>query len=138
MELMRTWFEEVWNKGREDAIDAMAQPDVVVHGMEDPQGRPVRGVQDFKVFFRTFRKALSDLHIEVEHVITEGDFSAARFTVTGRHTGEGLALAPQGAKLNFNGMVIAKWKDGKIAESWNCVDFMKMVQQIQSASVQAS
>ena len=30
--LIRRWFEEVWNKGRMEAIDEMASPDVVGHG----------------------------------------------------------------------------------------------------------
>ena len=30
--LIRRWFEEVWNKGRMEAIDEMASPDVIGHG----------------------------------------------------------------------------------------------------------
>lgn len=131
MDLLTRWFEEVWNKGREEAIDEMADADVVVHGMEDPLGNPVRGIQEFKSFFRTFQNAFSDLHVEVGHTIYQGDYGAVRFTVTGVHSGEGLGFAPQSAKLKFDGMAMVRFSNGKIAESWNCVDFMKMYQQIQ-------
>ena len=32
MTFMERWYEEVWNKGRESAIDEMAEPDAVAHG----------------------------------------------------------------------------------------------------------
>ena len=31
--LVRRWFEEVWNKGREEAIDEMFAEDGVAHGL---------------------------------------------------------------------------------------------------------
>jgi len=33
--LVQRWFDEVWNKGRADAIDEMWAPDAVVHGLSD-------------------------------------------------------------------------------------------------------
>jgi hypothetical protein len=31
-DLIRQWFEEVWNKGREEAIDALCAKNAVGHG----------------------------------------------------------------------------------------------------------
>jgi hypothetical protein len=33
---VRRWFEEVWNKGRADAIEEMLAEDAVIHGLGDP------------------------------------------------------------------------------------------------------
>jgi predicted ester cyclase len=50
--------------------------------------------------------------------------------VTARHTGEGLGKPPKGRNLKITGMTMVRIKDGKIAESWNNIDFMSMYQQM--------
>jgi hypothetical protein len=37
--LVQRWFDEVWNRGRVDAIDELLAPDSVVHGLGDGQMR---------------------------------------------------------------------------------------------------
>ena len=44
--LIRRWFEEVWNKGRMEAIDEMASADVVGHGQA--QHATDIGLKEFK------------------------------------------------------------------------------------------
>ena len=55
--LIRRWFEEVWNKGREEAIDEMFAEDGIAHGLADESGEDMRGPTDYKPFFRKFREA---------------------------------------------------------------------------------
>jgi predicted ester cyclase len=90
----------------------------------------VTGVESFKGFYRAFRDALSDIYIDVQESITEGDLGVSRFVVTARHTGEGLGKPPKGRNLKITGMTMVRIKDGKIAESWNNIDFMSMYQQM--------
>jgi len=33
--IMRQWFREVWDEGREDAIDRLIAPDAKVHGLSE-------------------------------------------------------------------------------------------------------
>jgi len=46
------------------------------------------------------------------------------------HEGEGIGVAPTNQPVEFTGMVIVRLKDGKIVESWNEFDFMKMYSQV--------
>jgi predicted ester cyclase len=131
MTLMHRWFEEVWNKGRESAIDEMSWHDVPGHGLKAPGGNEVDGMEDFKAYHRQMRSALSDIHVVVEDVITEGDLTVARCVVTAKHTGEGLGKPPKGNPIQFTGMTMARIKDGKIAEAWNNFDFLTMYQQME-------
>lgn len=32
--ILDRWFEEVWNDGRAEAIDELAAPDIVSHGLD--------------------------------------------------------------------------------------------------------
>ena len=129
MTFMERWFEEVWNKGRESAIDEMAEPNAIAHGLGE-DGGDVVGLENFKLFFRRFQAALSDIHVKVEDVVTEGDRTVARVKVTAKHTGESLGIPAKGNKVEFSGVSIARLKDGRIAEAWNHFDFPTMYKQM--------
>ena len=129
-QLIERWFEEVWNKGRADAIDEMIAEDCVIHGLSGATGQPVKGPTQFKTFHTTFREAFPDITVAVEDMVVEGDKVAARCSVYGKHAGDSLGYKASQAPVEFTGMVIVRVKNGKIAEAWNNFDFMKMYQQI--------
>ena len=128
--LMRRWFEEVWNKGSEDAIDEMFADEGVANGLVDESGEALRGPSGFKPFFRKFREAFPEVEGTVEDTVSEGDRVAARCTVRGRHRGDTLGLAATDRPVEFTGICIVRVSDGKIVEAWNNFDFMTMFQQI--------
>jgi steroid delta-isomerase-like uncharacterized protein len=126
----RQWFKEVWDEGREEAIDTLAHADTLVYGLSGAGAPPMRGTAAFKQVFHTFREALGDLEIRVERTVTEGDTCAAYCVVKGRHIGRALGGSPTNQPVEFNGIAICKVRDGRIAEAWNCFDFLTMYQQI--------
>jgi steroid delta-isomerase-like uncharacterized protein len=128
--LIRRWFEEVWNKGRAEAIEEMFAPDGVAHGLADESGQELRGPTGFKPFFHRFRDAFPDVEVVVEQTVSEGDLVAARCTVRGRHHGDTLGFAATERPVEFTGMTIGRIRDGKIVEAWNNFDFMTMFQQL--------
>lgn len=128
--LIHRWFEEVWNKGRAEAIDELLDRECVAHGLADESGNELRGPEGFKPFFENFRNAFPDIEVIVEETVVEGDKIAARCTVKGTHAGEGIGLAATNRRVQFTGMTMARVKDGKIAEAWNNFDFMGMFQQL--------
>ena len=128
--LLRRWFEEVWNKGREEAIDEMFAEDGIAHNLADEGGKPLRGPTGFKPFFRNFRAAFPDIEVVVEDTITEGDKVAARCTVRGKHQSDSLGFAATQRPMEITGMTIVRIANGKIVEAWNNFDFMNMYQQL--------
>jgi steroid delta-isomerase-like uncharacterized protein len=128
--LIRRWFEEVWNKGRADAIDEMFAEDGVAHGLSDADGNPLRGPAGFKAFHATFREAFPDLVVTVEDTIAEADKVAVRCTVRGKHTGDSLGFAASQAPIEITGMTFVRIRDGKIVEGWNNFDFRSMYKQL--------
>ena len=137
MSMQENFYEQVWNRGNEQAIDDLLAPGAVGHGLTDPQGREVTGAAAFKEFWRTMRSAFSDIHIEVEQTVSEGDLEVARLLITGKHTGDGLPFPPKGNEVRITGMSMVRVKDGTIVESWSNVDFLAMFQQIQATTSQA-
>jgi steroid delta-isomerase-like uncharacterized protein len=127
---IRRWFEEVWNKGREEAIDEMFAEEGVANGLVDERGQPLRGPAGFKPFFHKFREAFPEIEVVVEDAIAEGDRVAARCTVRGRHRGDALGFAATERPVEFTGITIVRIRHGKIVEAWNNFDFMTMFQQL--------
>ena len=113
------WMQEVWNNGREDAIDEMMDANAEIHGIEDIKEK---GTAAFKQFFRNFKNQFPQLHVEVEDVVTENNCETSRCMVD--------ATTARGQKVQFTGMTCVKIENGKIIEAWNNFDFMKMYQQL--------
>ena len=123
--VVRAWFQEIWNEGREEAIDRLAAANFIAHGAPS-----LRSPADFKVLYRQFRQALSEIDVTVERTVTQGEFCAGYCRVKGRHTGDGFGGAATNRVVKFDGVVMALVRDGRIVEGWNCFDFLSMYQQI--------
>ena len=128
--LIRRWFEEVWNKGNEAAIDEMFATDGIAHGLADEPEKAMRGPQDYKPFYRRFRSAFPEIEVVVEDTIAEGDKVAARCRVRGKHQSDSLGFAATGRDAEFTGITIVRIDQGKIVEAWNNFDFMTMFKQL--------
>ena len=135
--VIQRWFEEVWNRGREEAIDELFAEDGVAHGLADAGGAELRGPVGFKPFFRRFRESFPDIEVVVEDTVSEGDKVAARCSVRGRHQSDGLGFAATRQPVEFSGICIVRVRDGKIAEAWNNFDFMAMYQQLGALQLDA-
>jgi steroid delta-isomerase-like uncharacterized protein len=120
-QLMRRWFEEVWNEKKEAAIDEMLAEDSVAYGLPDPDA-VVRGPEQFREFYRVFCGAFPDLQIRVEDVIASGDRVAGRWRMTGTHLGGHLGFPATAKKVALEGVSIAVIRDGKLKEGWNMMD----------------
>ena len=126
-EVLRRWFERVWNAGDESAINELYAATAVAHGLSVA---PMPGPEGFKPFFRSFRSAFPNIHVEITHAVSEGDLGVVRCRVTGTHTGDGLGVAGTNRSVDFTGMTMARVVDGRIQEGWNTYDFMAMFQQL--------
>ena len=128
--LIHRWFEEVWTKGRAEAIDEMFAAEGVAHGLADDSGKELRGPVDFKPFFQKFRTAFPDIEVVVEDTVAEGDKVAARCRVRGKHQADSLGFAATQRPVEFTGIAIVRISQGKIVEAWNNFDFMSMFKQL--------
>jgi steroid delta-isomerase-like uncharacterized protein len=127
--LLRRWFEEVWNQGREATIDELFSDHAIAFGLGEAD-TDVRGPAQFKIFFRNIRGAFPDLHITIVDAIAEGDKVAVRFVLEGTHTGPGLPVPPTGRKVRVTGMTVVEVVDGMIIKGWNNWDQLGMLQQL--------
>lgn len=121
--LVRRWFEEVWNKRREGAIDEMLTENVSALGLPP---EPMSGREAFKQFHRAFLAGFPQLHISVEEVISERDRVAFLCRVRATHQ--------NGRSCEFAGGSFVRVRKGKMAIGHNIWNFHEMLEQLGAAS----
>ena len=129
-ELVYAWFDEVWHKGDESAVDRLFAEDGIAHGLVDADGNELVGPEAFKPLVRQLRGALHDLQIIVEDVIATEDKAATRLRITGVHNGDTLGIPATGRSVEFTGMTFIRVKDGKMIEAWNNGYFAARTEQL--------
>ena len=127
--LIRRWFDEVWNQGRQDLIDQFRSPDATAVGLGEGDAK-VQGPAAFKAFYSQMRFSLPDLRVKIEDILAEEDKVAVRLAISGTHTGEGFGVPPTGRRVQITGMAIIRFAGGKIVEAWNNLDYLKLLTQI--------
>ena len=55
---------------------------------------------------------------------------ASQLLCTANHEGDHLGIPATGRPVQFTAMTIARLKDGKIVEAWNCIDLLAAFQQV--------
>ena len=127
--LIRKWFEEVWNQGREETIDAMCDKNAIGYGQAQ-SGTAIRGPEHFKQFWRSFRSAFSNIHVDIQETIEQEDRVAARWTITMNHTAAFLGIASTNKRVTVNGISMQRYADGKIIEAWDNWDQLDLLVQL--------
>lgn len=127
-ELVRRFYEEVWNRGNLDVADEVFADDYVRHDWRPSQAQP--GPAGQKRIAGDFRRAFPDLRFDVEMIIAEGDLVAARWTAEGTNSGAWGGQSATGRRARFSGVNIFRFQDGKVAELWNHRDDLGLMQQL--------
>ena len=100
--LVRRWFKEVWNEGREATIDELVAENGVVYGLGDTDAE-ARGPAQLKPFVRNLRDSFPDLQISIQDIMAEEDKVMVRVLLEGTHLGSGLGVPPSGRRIRVAG-----------------------------------
>src|SRR5215216_6619976 len=125
--VVRRLIEEVYNRGNLDIADELLAPDYVDHTW--PPGK-YAGREGLKRSVAKQRAASSDLHINIEEQIAEGDKVVTWVISSGTHDRERfLGLAPTGERMTMKHIFISRVVEGRIVEVWGVGDISDVWQQ---------
>lgn len=127
--IMHEWFDKVWNQGDEATIYRLLAPNAVIHNF-DQAGGDARGSAGFVERLHKFRSAFQDLHFTVHDAFEHQGHTAARWTFTGTHTGDGLGFPATHRTIELAGMSFCHLKDGIAVEVWDSWDAAGMMRQL--------
>jgi steroid delta-isomerase-like uncharacterized protein len=129
VQIMRRWFQEVWNEGRTETIHQLFSSEGVAHGQESPEAE-LCGPAEFEAFVKKTRGAFPDMKLVVEDVFATGDKGVLRWSGVMTHTGDTMGMPGSGRPVQLRGITLVRFAGGKVVESWDNWDQLGMLQQI--------
>ncbi len=91
------------------------------------------GPAGVRKFFTEFAgSAFSDMRIEIDFLLAEGDKVDCHFVFHARHTGAMGDIPPHGNPIHLPAISTFRIANGKLAEAWEIFDSNTLVQQMQA------
>jgi predicted ester cyclase len=125
-ELARTLFQ-MFEAGELSRLSEYIHEDFVGHSPGFPDAYGVEGQQEY---VSVFRSAFPDLRFEILDLIAEEDCVVVHFKWSGTHQGELLGIPPTGRRVLVEDMVLLRFRDGKVIESYDIQDSLDMLRQL--------
>ncbi len=128
IELIRRWFQEVWNEGKIQTVEELFHPEGVASGHFGAQSQ-IRGPKEFVPFVERIRGAFPDIKVSVDDTFGARDKVVVRWSASMTHTGEGFG-APTNKPVRLTGITIVRIVKGQLVEGWDNWDQLGMLEQI--------
>ena len=128
IELMRRWFQEVWNEGKIQTVEELFSPDGVATGHFGAQSQ-IRGPKEFVPFVERIRGTFPDIKVVIEDSFGAKDKVVVRWSTSMTHTGEGFG-PPTNKRVRLTGITIVRIVKGQLVQGWDNWDQLGMLQQI--------
>lgn len=117
--LARRLYEDFWNNGEADVAEEIIASDFVDHHVPPEIPKGPEGVRRWAAIAK---EGFPDLHIEIQHLVAEGDKVACHFEITGTHTGTFNGIAATGNRTAAQAMSLLRAEQGKLVEAWEFAD----------------
>ncbi|WP_318567715.1 ester cyclase [Salinigranum marinum] len=129
-ELVRRWFDELFNDADLPVADEILASGVRYHGPESLTPTDVTSPADVKDYVGVYRRAFPDLRYAVDDVFGSDGRITARWTATGTHRSELFGIEPTGEVFVVEGINVFSVVDGEIDEIWSEWDTLRMVEEL--------
>lgn len=113
--LVERFYDEIWNRGDEEAARAILVTGFRFRGSLDLTADDVDG---FLAYVRTVRGALAGYRCIIDDLVEGGNRAAARMTFTGVHRGDLLGVAATGRTVSWSGAAFFTIAGERIGELW--------------------
>ena len=126
-EVIRVYVETIFNQKQVDRAEELVAPDFLDHAALPGQAP---GLQGAKQKWAMYLAGIPDLRVTIEELVAEADKVAVRRSYDGTHQGELLGVPPTGKQVRIGGISIFRLAGGKIAEHWEMLDRLTLMQQL--------
>lgn len=128
MAVFRRYTDEAWNQGSVAMLSEVLTADHVRHEV----GTDFVGMNAVSSLITNFRTAIPDLYFDIRDIAADGDRVWAYLVGSGIQIGsfalpDGTSVPPTGAPVAIQAILISRFVDGKIAETW--VEYDNWLQQ---------
>jgi predicted ester cyclase len=121
-------FTKAFNDHNVTALDRVVDKNII-----EPRPGVQSGINSTKQFLNSLITAFPDFHTTLEHIIVKGDQVVVFTNTTGSHKGQFIfapGVPPTGKHVSFRTADLYRIVNNKIAEHWDVVEYIKMLQDI--------
>jgi predicted ester cyclase len=126
-QVVRRFNKEFLETGNPEVLKEIVADTFTNHTAAPGTPKDISGIIQF---ITALHKGFSDISIQIDDIIGEGDMVASRKTISATHTGEMMGHMPTGKKVSMNVIEIVGLKDGKYIDHWSRNDFMQVIQSL--------
>lgn len=130
--LIRRFFDELWNSWNFAKADELLAPDITFQGT---LGSQIKGRDAFRAYMRKVQAAFPDFHNTILEMMAENDRVVARTFYRGTHRGEIFGVAPTGKAISYAGAAFFRIADGQMIEGWVLGDLLSVLRQLDAGSL---
>lgn len=134
LELVRESFD-AWNAHDSEHYAKLLDERYIKES--DTLRQAVSGREAGRAVMEMYLRAFPDLHIDVEQLLTSGDYVVVRWTGTGTHRGELMGIPATNRSGVVRGCSIVEVRRGHIAREWVYWDMAHLLRQLGVRSIAA-
>ena len=127
MDIVRRFYEEIWNQGNLDAIPGICHAEIAFRGSLGDTRHGHEGLADY---VRYVRGALGGYRCHIEDTVSEDSRVFAKMSFVGTHKGEFLGYAPTRKTVEWAGAALFTIENERITELWVLGDVHGLVGQL--------
>ena len=127
LELVRESFD-AWNAHDSDGYAKLLDDHYVQESDTLPQA--VSGREAGRAVMQIYLRAFPDLHLDVEQLLTSGDYVVVRWTGTGTHRGELMGIPATNRPGVVHGCSVVEVRRGHIVREWVYWDTGNLLRQL--------
>jgi steroid delta-isomerase-like uncharacterized protein len=124
--IARRVVEDIFARGRLEAIDELVAPDFVSHTFAISDD----GREQLRAATRRVHASLSDVTFDVEDVVVDGDRAVVRLTSSATPIGDFMGVPAAGKRYTIGEMHWFRVEDGKVVEHWHQHDALGLMKQL--------
>jgi len=129
-DLIRRFYDELWEQGREASAPEILHPDLRFRGSLGDQKQGIEGYLDY---LRAVRSGLANYRCEILSLVCEDTRAAAKMRFSGDHTGVFQGVAPTGRHVAWHGAAFFSAREARLAEIWVLGDLEALRPQLRGA-----
>jgi steroid delta-isomerase-like uncharacterized protein len=120
--VVRAYLDEIVNQDKLDAFERYFSGDVVFNNSKDVKQQMARRL--------AIRRAFPDHRVVIEDQIAEGDKVVTRVTFKGTHSGDFNGVPATGRQVEYSGISMDRFVNGKLVEMWHLSNTQGLMQQL--------
>ncbi|MGA1933353.1 ester cyclase [Arcobacter sp. YIC-464] len=129
-DLVKLYYEELWNKKNKEFIDILFDDNISFHGS---LGVEANGKEEFASYMDMIHEGIPSLFHSIIDMVVDNNSIAVRALYTGKHTGKLFEYEASDNRILYNGATFFKFSENKIKSVWVLGDLNTLVKQLQKA-----